>query len=82
MAHHLDYLQLTWYVSVGLGVFKLLSQFAIKLIAIFAREKFSERAFEVLRINWLEHAFGIFRSRTGESAACTLCAEHPDPDGS
>lgn len=61
MVHHLDYIELAWYASVGLGVFRLLSQFIIKMIAIFASDRFSARAFKVLRISWAEHAISIFR---------------------
>lgn len=61
MAHHLGYFELTWYVSLGLGAFRVLSQFAIKIIAIFAADKFSARAFEVLRTSWPERAARIFR---------------------
>jgi|HubBroStandDraft_1064217.scaffolds.fasta_scaffold04345_3 hypothetical protein len=61
MTHHLNYSELTLYVSLGLGAFRLLSQFAIKIIAIFAADKFSARAFEVLRISWQERAARIVR---------------------
>jgi hypothetical protein len=63
MVHHLDYIELTWSISVGLGAFRILSQFAIKMIAIFARKKTSERAFEVLRISWTERAIGSLRDK-------------------
>ena|ERR1700733_5878115 len=66
MMHHLGYIELAWYVSLGLGAFKLLSNFAIKMIAIFGREEFSNRAFRVLRMNILEHRSSIFRSRTAQ----------------
>jgi hypothetical protein len=63
MMHHLGYIELVWYVSLGLGAFKLLSNFAIKMIAIFGREEFSNRAFRVLKMNLMEHRSSIFRSR-------------------
>jgi hypothetical protein len=61
MMHHLDYIELTCFVSLSLGVFKFLSHFAIKMIAIFAREEFSKRAFKVLRIGRMERSTSIFR---------------------
>jgi hypothetical protein len=63
MAHHLDYLELIWYSSLGLGAFRVVSQFAIKMIAIFAREEFSKRAFEVLKISSIERAANTLRGR-------------------
>ena len=66
MMHHLGYIELIWYVSLGLGAFKLLSNFAIKMIAIFGREEFSNRAFKVLRMNLMEHRAGIFRGRAAQ----------------
>jgi hypothetical protein len=72
MAHHLNYLELAWYASMGLGSFRLLSQFAIKMIAIFAKDKFSARAFAVLRIGKQERRAVISRSRTGNKSR----AEH------
>jgi hypothetical protein len=66
MMHHLGYIELIWYVGLGLGAFKLLSNFAIKMIAIFGREEFSNRAFRVLRMNILEHRSSIFRSRAAQ----------------
>jgi hypothetical protein len=66
MAHHLDYFELIGYVSLGLGAFRVLSQFVIKMIAIFAREEFSKRAFEVLRISPMERAASILRGRAGD----------------
>jgi hypothetical protein len=50
MAHHLSYIQLAWHVGIALFAFRQISQFAIKMIAIFARDKFSARAFEVLKL--------------------------------
>jgi hypothetical protein len=76
MAHHLDYMQLTWYVSLGLGTFRILSQFAIKMIAIFGSDKFSARAFGVLRISWVEQAVSTFRSRADNRPV----ARNPDID--
>jgi hypothetical protein len=54
---------MTCYFSLGLGAFRVLSQFAIKMIAIFAREEFSKRAFEVLRISSIERAANTLRGR-------------------
>ena len=62
MAQHLDYIELAWYIGVSLGGFRLLSQFVIKMIAIFAEDKHSARAFEVLRISWAERALDRFRN--------------------
>jgi hypothetical protein len=59
MVHPINYIELTGYVSLGLGVFRIVSQFAIKMIAIFAREEFSKRAFEVLKISPMERAARI-----------------------
>lgn len=61
----LGYLELTSYVSLGLGAFRLISQFVIRMIAIFAREEFSSRAFKVLETSWLEHVATIFHGKTG-----------------
>lgn len=72
MAHHLDYIELAWYISVGLGAFRILSQFAIKMIAIFARDTFSTRAFEVLKISWGEHALSIFRNKEDKASITRL----------
>jgi hypothetical protein len=68
MAHHLNYLELASYVSLGLGAFRMLSQFAIKMIAIFARDKFSARAFAVLRIGRRERPADAFGGRTDHKA--------------
>jgi hypothetical protein len=65
MAHHMDYIELAWYVGVVLGGFRLLSQFIIKMIAIFASDKISKRAFEVLRIRWAKHAPSVLRDDNG-----------------
>jgi hypothetical protein len=65
MAHHLNYIELAWFVGV-LGTLRLLFQFAIKMIAIFARDKFSARAFKVLMLDRREHRATIFRSRTND----------------
>lgn len=62
MSHHWEYIELAWYIAVGLGAFRVLSQFAIKMIAIFGRDKFSERAFQVLRISRAERAPNALRS--------------------
>jgi hypothetical protein len=69
MAHHLDYIQLTWYVSIGLGAFKMLSHFTIKMIAIFARDEFSARAFEVLKISSLGNAARILHERVNQKTS-------------
>jgi hypothetical protein len=66
MMHHLGYIELVGYASLGLGAFKLLSNFVIKMIAIFGREEFSNRAFRVLRMNLMEHRSSILRSRTAQ----------------
>ncbi len=50
MAHPLSYIELAWYVGVALGAFKLLSEFAITMIAIFGKDKLSDRAFRVLEL--------------------------------
>lgn len=63
MAQHLDYLELIGYFSLGLGAFRVLSHFAIKMIAIFAREEISKRAFEVLKIGSIERAANNLRGR-------------------
>jgi hypothetical protein len=63
MAHHLEYIQLAWYIGMGLGAFRLISQFVIKMIAIFAREKFSDRAFEVLTIRRTAHTQKTLETR-------------------
>jgi hypothetical protein len=68
MAHHLNYLELASYVSLGLGAFRMLSQFAIKMIAIFARDQFSARAFAVLRIGRRERPADAFGDRTDNKA--------------
>jgi hypothetical protein len=59
----MDYIELAWYIGVALGGFRLLSQFIIKMIAIFAGDKHSARAFEVLRITWAEHAMNRVRNQ-------------------
>jgi hypothetical protein len=68
MAHHLDYVELTWGISMGLSAFRILSQFAIKMIAIFAKKEISERAFEVLRISWTQRAISSLRDREDRSS--------------
>jgi hypothetical protein len=60
---HLDYVPLTWYASLGLAGFRLLTQFIIKMIAILAPDRASKRALEVLRISWLEHVVSIVQGR-------------------
>jgi hypothetical protein len=64
MAHHLSYIDLAWHVGIALGAFRLLSQFAIKMIAIFAKEKFSDRAFEVLKLRQRGHRAVMIASKT------------------
>jgi len=72
MAHHLNYIELAWYVGTGLGSFKMLSRFAIQMIAIFARDKFSARAFKVLALGQRGHRAAIFRSRTSDNPRSAL----------
>jgi hypothetical protein len=76
MVHYLGYVELTWYVSLGLYAFRLLSQFAIKMIAIFARDKFSDRAFRVLRISRLGQNMSIRRRRRGKRSVSQARSMH------
>jgi hypothetical protein len=64
MAHPWDYIELMGYISAALGAFRVLSQFAIKMIAIFAREEFSKRAFQVLKISSMERAARVLHGHS------------------
>jgi hypothetical protein len=66
MMHYLSYIDLVWLVGIALGAFRLLSQFAIKMIAIFAKEKFSDRAFEVLKLRRRKHRAAMTASKTSD----------------
>jgi hypothetical protein len=65
MALHLTYIELAWFLGI-LSALRLLFQFAIKMIAIFARDEFSARAFKVLKLGRREHHAAISDSRTSD----------------
>jgi hypothetical protein len=65
MALHLTYIELAWFFGI-LSALRLLFQFAIKMIAIFARDEFSARAFKVLKLGRREHHAAISHSRMSD----------------
>jgi hypothetical protein len=66
MVHYLSYIDWVWLAAIALGALRLLSQFAIKMIAIFARKEFSDRAFEVLKLRRRKHLAATTASKTSE----------------
>lgn len=66
MVHYLSYIEWAWLVGIALGAFRLLSQFAIKMIAIFAKKEFSDRAFEVLKLRRRKHRAAMTASKTSD----------------
>ncbi|MGH3299627.1 MAG: hypothetical protein ACRDP7_48370 [Trebonia sp.] len=65
MALHLTYIELAWFFGM-LSTLRLLFQFVIKMIAIFARDEFSTRAFKVLNLSRRDRRAAISHTRTSD----------------